>query len=125
MRIIYFSESFTVSIDMEYTYCPSTKFEISFTLLYHPIQAYYRLSNVFTHQAFSIRMYVCGFISRNPYSLSSHEARKSKVNTDIAVRNRNYHTATGNHMPCGITQCYLPPGSGDSSFYPSRSWYSI
>jgi len=24
---------------------------------------------------------------------------KSKVNTDIAVRNRNYHTATGNHMP--------------------------
>ena len=22
-------------------------------------------------------------------------------------------TATGNHMPCGITQCYLPPGSGD------------
>jgi len=32
---------------------------------------------------------------------------------DIAVRNRNYHTATGNHMPYGITQCYLPPGSGD------------
>jgi len=28
---------------------------------------------------------------------------------DIAVRNRNYHTAVGNHMPCGITQCYLPP----------------
>jgi len=38
---------------------------------------------------------------------------ESKVNTDIAVRNRNYHTATGNHMPCGITQCYLPPGRGD------------
>ena len=37
----------------------------------------------------------------------------NKVNTDIAVRNRNYHTATGNHMPYGITQCYLPPGSGD------------
>ena len=37
---------------------------------------------------------------------------KSKVNTDIAVRNQNYHTATGNHMPYGITQCYLPPGSG-------------
>ena len=34
------------------------------------------------------------------------------LNTDIAVRNRNYHTATGNHMPYGITQCYLP-GRGD------------
>ena len=37
----------------------------------------------------------------------------SNVNTDIAVRNRNYHTATLNHVPYGITQCYLPPGSGD------------
>ena len=32
---------------------------------------------------------------------------------DIAVRNRNYHTATWNHMLYGIMQCYLPPGSGD------------
>jgi len=31
----------------------------------------------------------------------------------MAVRNRNYHTAMGNHIPYGITQCYLPPGSGD------------
>jgi len=37
----------------------------------------------------------------------------SKVNTDIAVRNWNYHSAMGNHMPYIITQCYLPPGSGD------------
>jgi len=22
-------------------------------------------------------------------------------------------TATGTHMPYGITQCYLPPGGGD------------
>ena len=28
---------------------------------------------------------------------------KSKVNTNIAVRNRNHLTATGNHLPCGIT----------------------
>ena len=35
------------------------------------------------------------------------------MNTDIAVRNRNYHTTMGNHMPYGITQCYLPPSSGD------------
>jgi len=36
----------------------------------------------------------------------------SKVNTDIVVRNPNFHTATGNHMPYGITQCYLPHGRG-------------
>ena len=45
--------------------------------------------------------------------------KKSKVNTDIAVRNRNYHTATGNHMPYGITQC---TGSGDfSAFTPAEA----
>ena len=33
--------------------------------------------------------------------------------SDIAVRNQNHLTATGNHMPNGITQCHLPPGSGD------------
>jgi len=32
---------------------------------------------------------------------------------DIAVRNRNYLTATGNHMPYKITQRYLLPCSGD------------
>jgi len=31
----------------------------------------------------------------------------------MAVRNRNHLTAIGNHMPYGITQCYLPPGSYD------------
>jgi len=31
----------------------------------------------------------------------------------MAVRNRNYLTATGNHMPYEITQCYLPPGRDD------------
>jgi len=33
--------------------------------------------------------------------------------SDIAVHNRNQYAATGNHMPYGITQCYLPPGSSD------------
>ena len=46
----------------------------------------------------------------------------NKVNTDITVRNLNYHTATGNHMPYGITQCYLPPGSGDfPAFSPAEA----
>jgi len=52
----------------------------------------------------------------------THIISVSKVNTDIAVRNRNYHTATGNHMPYGITQCYLPPGSGDyPAFTPAEA----
>ena len=35
-------------------------------------------------------------------------------------------TATGTHMPYGITQCYLPSGRGDiPAVTPSRSWYSI
>ena len=31
-------------------------------------------------------------------------------------------TATGNHVPCGITQCYLPPGRGDiPAFTPAEA----
>jgi len=37
----------------------------------------------------------------------------------MAVRNRNHHTATGNHMPEGIT---LPPSSGDfPAFTPAEA----
>jgi len=32
---------------------------------------------------------------------------------DIAVHNQNHLTAIRNQMPYGITQCYLPPSSGD------------
>jgi len=46
----------------------------------------------------------------------------SKVNTDIAVSNQNYHTATGNRMPYRITQCYLSPGSSDfPAFTPAKA----
>ena len=38
--------------------------------------------------------------------------KRKKVNQNIAVSG-NHLTTTGNHMPYGITQCYLPPGSGD------------
>jgi len=35
---------------------------------------------------------------------------------------QNYHTATGYHMPYGITQCYLPPSSGDlPTFTPAEA----
>ena len=38
---------------------------------------------------------------------------QSVKDTDIAVHNRNHDAVTGNHTPQGITQCYLPPDSGD------------
>ena len=41
---------------------------------------------------------------------------------DIAVRSLTCHTAMGTHMPCRITQCYLPPGRGDIlTFTPSKA----
>ena len=44
---------------------------------------------------------------------------RSKV--DIAVRG-NHLTTTANHMPYGITQCYLPPGSVDfPAFTPAKA----
>ena len=34
----------------------------------------------------------------------------------------DYHTAVGNHMSYGITQCYFPAGSGDfPSFTPDEA----
>jgi len=43
-------------------------------------------------------------------------------NTDIPVRNQNHLTTMENHMPYGITQCYLPRGSGDfPSFTPAKA----
>ena len=43
-------------------------------------------------------------------SSSSQRVSESKVNyTDIAVCSVTCLTATGTHMPYGITQCYLPP----------------
>jgi len=67
-----------------------------------------------------------GTISNDNLTASFEYYRTHVSKPDIAVRNRNYHTATGNHMPYEITQCYLPPGRGDfSCLYPSRSWYSI
>jgi len=59
-----------------------------------------------------------------PYITSSliYADSKSKIKLDIAVRNRNYHTATRNHMPYEITQCYLPPGRGDfPAFTPAKA----
>ena len=52
-------------------------------------------------------------VDNNNIQYSEVKIRPINTNTDIAVRNRNYHTATGNHMSYGITQCYLPPSRGD------------
>jgi len=53
---------------------------------------------------------------RNQRMLSSREwplqqcALQSKVHSSLCYKHR---TATGTHVPYGITQCYLPPGRGD------------
>ena len=46
-----------------------------------------------------------------------------KVGLKIKSRKRlTGVTATGTHVPCGITQCYLPPGRGDiPSFTPAEA----
>jgi len=45
----------------------------------------------------------------------------SVVKQYIAVR-KLHLTAAGNHMPYGITQCYLPPGRGDfPTFTPAKA----
>jgi len=46
---------------------------------------------------------------------------KVKVKKGIAVRELNL-TATGNHTPYGITQCYLPSSRGDfPAFTPAEA----
>jgi len=49
---------------------------------------------------------------------------KVKVNTDIEVRNRNYHTATGNHAIWDHTVLSAIRQRWFTRLYPSRSWYS-
>ena len=73
-----------------------------------------------------IRVMSLSFCIRAPTKLSALERaryviyRKVKY-TDIAVRSLTCHTATGIHMPCMITQCYLPPGRGDNpAFTPAE-----
>ena len=46
-------------------------------------------------------------------------SKKNKRKLSIAVRNRNHHHASGNHRPYKITECYLPPGSGDFPALPA------
>ena len=41
-------------------------------------------------------------------NVAYHGRSVQKVNTDIAIRNQNYYTATGNHMPYGITHTSHP-----------------
>ena len=48
------------------------------------------------------------------------QEQSKNVKQSIAVSG-NHLTATGNHMLYGITQCYLPPGSGDfPAFTPAK-----
>ena len=44
-----------------------------------------------------------------------NDANVYYIHGGIAVSNHSAGTATGTHMPYGITQCYLPPDRGDIS----------
>ena len=60
--------------------------------------------------------------SSSSNSSSSRYVKGKGKGQDIAVRNQNHLTATGNHMPYGITQCYLPPSSSDfPTFAPAEA----
>ena len=37
----------------------------------------------------------------------------------VCISSQSCHTATGTHMPHGITQCYLPPGSCGCTLLPA------
>jgi len=45
----------------------------------------------------------------------------NKVHVDGIKQFAIFLTATGTHMPYGITQCYLPPGRGDIPAFTSTS----
>ena len=46
----------------------------------------------------------------------------SQVSKQCIAVSELHHTATENHIPCGITQCYQPPGSGDfPAFTPAEA----
>jgi len=45
---------------------------------------------------------------------------KSKKNKQCIALSELHHTATGNRIPYGITQCYVPHDRGD---FLSQSWY--
>jgi len=68
------------------------------------------------HLSWRSYILVICFMDSNSHIQTVFIATSSKYpvsRSDIAVCSQNYHTATGNHMPYGITQCYLPPGSID------------
>ena len=53
-------------------------------------------------------------VPAHPGSPGQRAVKRVTSNKCIAVRKvASCHTATGTHMPHGITQCYLPPGRGD------------
>jgi len=45
--------------------------------------------------------------------VSMHDSLKVKGKGKCIAVCVNTYTAMGNHLPYGITQCYLPPGRGD------------
>jgi len=52
-------------------------------------------------------------LERARHSSSSSSSSKGKGKGKCIAVCINTYTATANHLPYGITQCYLPPGRGD------------
>ena len=68
---------------------------------------------------------VCvGAMCRIEVGLHTRKRKGKEAYSSLCYKHR---TATGTHMPYGITQCYLPPGRGDIlAFTPTNEvWYSI
>jgi len=82
-----------------------------------------RQSRTWQHVVNTLKIYDC--CSMAPTWILPLLSKVSKVDS-VAVSNNLASPLRETHMPHGITQCYLPPSSGENpAFTPSRSRYSI
>jgi len=52
-------------------------------------------------------------VSTDTTDHSTHDSVTADVKEAYSSLCYKHRTATGTHVPYGITQCYLPPGRGD------------
>jgi len=56
---------------------------------------------------------MCSLLHSQLHSLNEVEPTICVLKKQSIAVSGNHLTTTGNHIPYGITQCYLPPDSGD------------
>jgi len=89
---------------------------LQFILLQHLFYSFLHETNALARTGSGFNTNILNWLMLKSFTILSYANFKFKgkgKGKDIAVRIRNHHTATGSHMPYRITQCYLPPGSGD------------